>query len=288
MKKYAIAAGLAAMVSSAPLAALDKVIVTRGLSTPESVVVGFRGKIFVSQIGEFDKDGDGSVAIVDPKGKVEIFAKGLDDPKGLAFRGHFLYAADKQRIWRIDSKGKSEVFVAPEAFPITPKFLNDLAFDTRGNLYVSDSGDLEGHDGAIFKVTAKGTVSTVVTGKESQLVKSPNGLLVDGSSLLVADFASGEIYRVGLKMLTVEKVAAGFGGADGLARDKTGHYYVSDWKNGRVWKLDLKSTPPVPRIYDLTFTSAADIALDGAQDYVMVPDMKAGTLSWVPVRLVDF
>jgi hypothetical protein len=40
-----------------------------GLVLPESVVAAPDGRVFVSQIGEFGKDGDGSVAAVDIRGQ---------------------------------------------------------------------------------------------------------------------------------------------------------------------------------------------------------------------------
>ncbi|MGH8716127.1 MAG: hypothetical protein ACREUI_05270, partial [Burkholderiales bacterium] len=79
--------------------------VVSGLTNPESALVGPDDRIYVSQIGQFDKDGDGSVAVLGKEGKLEIFAKGLDDPKGLAKWKNDIYAADKTRIWKIDAKG---------------------------------------------------------------------------------------------------------------------------------------------------------------------------------------
>ena len=60
--------------------------IVAGLRNPESVCVGAGtgAKIFVTTIGEFDKDGDGAVMVVEPGGKAEPFVTGLDDPKGIA------------------------------------------------------------------------------------------------------------------------------------------------------------------------------------------------------------
>src|SRR4051812_5676762 len=76
----------------------------KGLAFPESVLVGTDNKIYVSQIGEFGKDGDGSVVII-KDGQIMPFASGFDDPKGLAQIGQFIYVADKTRIWKIDRRG---------------------------------------------------------------------------------------------------------------------------------------------------------------------------------------
>ena len=272
------------LVAASGLANADEMRVVKGLASPESAVVGPDGRIYVSEIGEFGKDGDGKVTAIGKSGNPEPFAKGLDDPKGLAASKNALFVADKVRIWKIDMQGKASVFVRAEAFPQPPLFLNDLVFDGSGNLYVSDTGDIEkGGKGAIFRVTPAGKVSLVVSQAQNPSIKSPNGLLFENSgTLLVVDFASGELLRVSVAKGTVEKVADGFGGGDGLARDATGMLYISDWKNGKVWKLNLKKKDAKPELYPQTFQASADIGLSKDGKFLLVPDMKAGTLVWLP------
>jgi gluconolactonase len=261
----------------------DEMRTVKGLATPESVLVGPRGRIYISEIGEFGKDGDGKISVVGRSGNAEPFATGLDDPKGLAIYKHTLYAADKVRIWKIDSKGAASVFVKAEDFPQAPQFLNDLVADAKGNLYVSDSGDIEkGGKGAIFKVTPAGKVSMVTSEAKNPSIKSPNGLLLERSeALLVVDFASGELLRVNIGTGAVEKIADGFGGGDGLGRDAAGTLYVSDWKGGRVWKFNPKKQGAKPEAYEQTFKASADFAVSSDGRYLIVPDMKAGTVSWL-------
>ncbi len=72
-----------------------------GLKNPESVAIGPDGKIYISVIGEFNKDGDGAIMkVVD--GKAVPFATGLNDPKGLTSWQRWLFTADKNQIWKID------------------------------------------------------------------------------------------------------------------------------------------------------------------------------------------
>ena len=96
------------------------------------------------------------------------------------------------------------------------------------------------------------------------------------------DFATGELLRVQTAKGTVEKLADGFGGGDGLVRDAAGTLYLSDWKNGRVWKLNAKQKGAKPQPYEQKFQAAADITLSGDGKFLLVPDMKAGTLVWLP------
>src|SRR3989304_3182225 len=58
------------------------------LNTPESVRLGADGRYYVSEIGVFGTDGDGRIVAVDPETwESAVFVAGLNDPKGLAFRG---------------------------------------------------------------------------------------------------------------------------------------------------------------------------------------------------------
>jgi gluconolactonase len=252
-----------------------------GLQSPESVVAGPDGRIYVSEIGEFGEDGDGKLSVIDAQGKLHVFATGMDDPKGLAFFGNDLYVADKTRVLKVGIDGKWTVFAAADAFPVPPQFLNDVETDSQGNVYVTDSGDLQGKGGAIYRLNKNGKVTRVV-GDHVPQVQGPNGLLMDGrGALLEVDFVSGILYRIKLRTGEMEKIAEGFGGGDGIVRGPGGVLYVSDWKNGKVYAVSKKGE--VSLLKD-GFQAAADIGLSHDGKYVLVPDMKAGELVWLPVK----
>jgi len=81
-----------------------------GLVSPESVVQDAKGDIYVSEIGEFNKDGDGKITRISIDGKLSTFASGMDDPKGLTFSGKSLFVTDKNRILKVEPNGKWTVF----------------------------------------------------------------------------------------------------------------------------------------------------------------------------------
>jgi len=278
----ALAVALSLAMGSAANA--DELRSIKGFVSPESVIVGPDGRIYVSELSEFGKDGDGKVTVLGKSGQAKVFASGFDDPKGLAVWKHWIFVTDKTRVWRIDGEGRASVFAKTSAFPQPPLFLNGATFDSRGNLYVSDTGDIKNAGkGAIFKITAGGKVSLVVSEAQNPRIRSPHGLLLERpGKLLVLDFSNGELLRLDVDKTTVEKLADGLGGASGLARDSKGVLYISDWKGGRVWKLDLKRKDAKPEQYAQTFQSAADISLSRDDNFILVPDMKAGTLSWLP------
>ncbi len=250
-----------------------------GLKMPESVVQAKDGTIYISEINGFDKDGDGQISKLDKDGKLTVFATGMDDPKGLAIIGDKLYVADKTRILEVDKDGKWKVYTAATAFESKPKFLNDLEADKAGNLYVSDSGDLKS-GGQIYKI-AKGGAPALVVDSKNKDVLAPNGLLSESpKQLLEIDFESGILYRVNLSTGKLTKVAEGFGGGDGLVKTKSGKIFISDWKTGKVYKSVNGKAVLIKEGYQ----SAADIALTNDGKTLMVPDMKAGELDFIPAK----
>jgi gluconolactonase len=257
-----------------------------GLKMPESVVQAKDGKIYVSEINGFGQDGDGQITVIE-NGQARILVKGLDDPKGLAIIGQSLYVADNKRVLKVDLTGAKQaqvqVFAAATAFPEMPLFLNDLEPDIAGNLYVSDSGDLKGVGGAIYKINPQGKVTLVINSQQDARILAPNGLLMDdsGDVLMEVDFASGILYSYNMKTKVLNDVAEGFGGGDGLVHHANGSMYVSDWKNGRVFSVNLAGE--VKEIKS-GYQSAADIALTKDEKTLMVPDMKAGELDFISLQ----
>jgi glucose/arabinose dehydrogenase len=259
-----------------------------GLVNPESVCIGPDKRIYITIIGG-EKDGDGSVAVV-KNGKAVPFATGLDDPKGMCSANGYLYVADKKRVWRIDMKGKAEVYVSAVKFPTEPLFLNDIEavtdLDKNVSLYVSDSGDLKGGGGAVYRIDPKGKVTTLVNKKKHKQIHTPNGVyMASESHLHLIDFGSGVLYRIKLADGSMTKLAEGFDGGDGICRDHYGRLYLSSWKSGKLWVIPRPGMKP--RLIASGFKSAADICLSADGKSILVPDMKAGTLTAVPAIVPD-
>ena len=257
-----------------------------GFKTPESAVSTANGRVFVSEMLEVGKDGDGQISVIEPDGKVHVFAKGLNDPKGLVLVGNTLFVADKTQVMKISEDGVVRAFATASAFPIPPIFLNDLEADKAGNIYVSDSGDLKGQGGAIYKITPQGQVSLVISGKQDARILAPNGLLMGKTDncLYIVDLVSGILYRYDFKPQKLLPVALGFGGGDGLVKRKK-ELYVSDWKGGKVFRVHLKKGLIVEgELLRENFQAAADISLSNDGRYLLVPDMKAGELVYMPLH----
>ncbi len=118
---------------------------------------------------------------------------------------------------------------------------NHLCFDTKGNLYVSDSGRWKEHDGCIYRFTPGGDGGIWC----SDLRTLPNGVCIGPGEdhLYVAmTLAPGRIARV-------EILPDGSAGAaedfvildgtlpDGLAFDREGNLYVVTYRPETIWVI---------------------------------------------------
>jgi len=248
---------------------------------PESAVSMLDGRVFMTEIGEFNKEGDGQVVIINVNGTREVLAKGLNDPKGMDFWNNAFYIADVNKVVKVDMMGKVTIVADTKDFPSKPVFLNDIEIDGLGNIYVSDSGDDNGNDAGIYKIDVNSKVTQILASHSA--ISRPNGLLLDGiNHLLVVDFDKGGLYRFNTKTAEVTPLNEGFGAADGIVKDTFGFLYISDWKNGKVWQLmEPKATP---QLIAQGMKSAADITVSSDGKFLLVPDMMAGELNYIAIH----
>ena len=277
MKNLRVILILFSLILSANLKAHESLNAFSGFVSPESVAQDAKGNIYVSEIGEFNKDGDGKITRISIDGKLSTFANGMDDPKGLTFIDKSLYVTDKNRVLKVEPDGKWSVFGSTMAFPQTPIFLNDITSDESGNLYVSDSGNLKS-GGAIFKIS-KNKKITLVLNENTPEILAPNGLWIAKNDLYEVDFSSGILYKINLKTKSISKIAEGLGGGDGLVKFGD-NFFISDWKNGKIYKVQGNKVS----LYKDGFTAAADIALSYDKKSIITPDMKAGSVTIVPIH----
>lgn len=251
-----------------------------GLKGPTSACV-WGGRLYVTCAGELGKDGDGSVVLI-REGKATPFAAGLDDPRGAVAWHNGLFVADRDRVLRIDSKGKATVHAEAKAFPAPPKSLTDLEVDGAGTVYASDSGGAIYRIGRTFAFGKPGPlrVTLVADGKKNKAIKSPTALRWASEAHLRVLDRGGELLRLKLPQGTSEKVAGGLGGGGGVTFDYHGRLYVTDTAGGKVHVRGRPEQKPV--LLAGGFEAPADPCLAPDRASILVPDTKAGTLTAVP------
>ena len=191
----------------------------------------------------------------------------LHGPTGIVVdkAGH-LYVADQYfRICKITSKGKISTFVGDGTFGYADgighaarfSFLEGIAIDAAGNLYVADSTNHR-----IRKVTPAGEVSTLAGSEEgfadgagsTARFNRPHGIAIDSSgNLYVADRVNNRIRKItpigevstfagSGEMGNDDGVgaAAQFRWPTGIAIDAADNLYVADTYNHRVRKITPK------------------------------------------------
>lgn len=274
----ATAADAGAPVAAKPQAPTPAVKWT-GFSTPESVLYDeARDRYLVSNINgkPVDADNNGFISEISPDGKVtnlKWIEAGknkvtLNAPKGMAIVKDVLYVADLDTLRMFDVKtGAPKGDVKLEG----ATFANDVAASDDGSkIYVSDSGlKMEGGD---FKPTGTDAVWVVEKGKAKALAKTtdlakPNGLLVDGKSVVVAPFGGNEIYKLDEKGAKSDATKLPKGTLDGIV--KVGDaLLVSSWEGQAVYKGKVGGAfEPVLQGLE----APADIGYDKKRGRVLVP-----------------
>jgi sugar lactone lactonase YvrE len=240
------------------------------------------GFVFVSNIGgggPTDKDGDGYLSKWTPDGKV-IAAKwvsGLNSPKGIRSFGERLWVSDIDQLVGVDiSQGKIvERISVPGA-----EFLNDVACDVQGAVYVSDMTKNKIHR------YRDGKLSVFASGDH---LENPNGLLVVGKQLVVGGWGAGgappvlgRLFSLDLEtgkktLITPEPV----GNLDGIETVAPGSYLVSDWSAGKIFYIRQEGT--VTLLMQLA-KGAADLGYVPDKQLLLVPQMLENKVSAFPLQ----
>ena len=259
---------------------------------PESAFTTRDGRIFISEIGGVGKKGDGRILEIFTNGQKKVIASGLNDPKGLLVEGNTIYVTDVDEIKKVSFDGNVSSWIGPKDFPRKISFLNDLTIDRNTIIYVSDSGEVvngERRGGAVYRISSTGKVSLLVDSANDPNIQAPNGLLAfQRGFLMVADFTTGVLSRIRLRNFSVEKMAEGFGGGDGFAFSGT-KLYISDWKGGKIWSIDLTAPGQNPKLFKEGFTNPADIDVTSDGKFLVVPEMmkataKGGRVNFIPIK----
>jgi hypothetical protein len=271
--------------------------------TPESVIYApNENMLFVSNIdGQPDgKDNQGFISKVSPLNGSIVqlnWVTGLNAPKGMTIINNnttnntLLYVSDITDLVEIDVNSGKVInrYNAPGS-----TFLNDVASDNQGYVYVSDTVTntiyrLDTQNLGDNNSTNNNNNTTLQVWLQTPELNGPNGLYVDDTKdkLIVASLGpfsnpAGSIRVVDLQNRTIsslgnEGTAIPIGGLDGVEADSTGrNYYVTDNPAGKLYVVNSNGTGY--ETLDLQNQGAADLGTILDENRIIIPMMQDNKL----------
>jgi streptogramin lyase len=193
------------------------------LSGPEAIAINSSGQVYVdcsqdnTWIEEFDSSGNNPARFVNPT---------VSYPADMVYDGFGnLYVANNNSVEVYNPQGQGGVFATTGT-----AFLEGLAFDAAGNLWVTDE-----YNGLIEERNAGGTLTTFASPGHN-----PYGLAFDKSgNLYVALAGNGNIVKFDSN--TNQTLVAALGSSAqpvGLAFDPAGNLYVSEYGSNQIVKIN--------------------------------------------------
>jgi len=229
------------------------------LTRPESVLFDAKSKIlFVSNIGDSEKPGSGSISKIGLDGKIIKldWVKGLTATKGLGIYNNQLYAAEQTTVAVIDLNSAAIIRRIPVEGAMV---LNDITIDSKGIVYVSDSRTNKVHK--------------IENGKPSVYLEnmmSVNGLLASGKNLYILTGKTLQKADADKKLTTL---ADGIeGGGDGIEMINDHEFLVTGWE-GIIYVVKEDGSKQVLLDTRKKGINAADLGLDLSTKTVYIPAM---------------
>lgn len=211
----------------------------------------------------------GRIFRIDAQGRWDLVAQYDGEPNGMKFLNsrELLLADYRNGLMVCDiASGAVRPYLErrnSERF----KGINDLVFDSAGNLYFTDQGQTGMHDptGRLYRLRSDGRLEMLLGN-----VPSPNGLALapDERVLYLAVTRANAVWRVPLlEDGGVSKVGTFFSsygpsGPDGLAVDTLGRLIVANPGLGLAWILNGRAEP-VEVIRSPAGTSLTNVAFGG-------------------------
>jgi gluconolactonase len=211
----------------------------------------------------------GRIFRIDPRGEWEQIAEWDGEPNGLKFLNeHELVVADyRNGLMACDVRSGAVQPYLDRRNSERFKGVNDLIFDSRGNLYFTDQGQTGLHDptGRLYRLRPNGQLDMLLGN-----VPSPNGVALspDERVLYLGVTRGNQVWRVPLlDDGSVSKVGAFFtsygpSGPDGLAVDEAGRVIVANPGLGLAWVLSPRGEPEIV-LKSCAGTSLTNLAFGG-------------------------
>ena len=259
----------------------DAIIIVEGLSHPESIAHDLMDDVyFISNInGAPDGiDDNGFISRVLPDGTIDAltFIDGaaadvsLDAPKGMVIIEDTLWVADITRVRKFDRVSGAAL---GEVVIDGSLFLNDLAADAAGHIYISDTGS-----NILYTIDLAEKPSVLLA---SPAIFGPNGLFVHADRLYLATYDDTKIFSTALGIpVALPEKSLDVGQLDGLVRLSDGDWLVSSWALPGVLRVAADFGEVTTQIADLS--SPADIAVDEGRKRILIPRLLADRAEFHP------
>jgi len=240
--------------------------------TSESVLYDHkRDVLYVTNFDQFNVNNPRAhqfISKVSLNGKIEElkWIDSLSNPLGITIHNDRLFTAERNGIAEVDlDMGK---VVKRYSIPGSV-FLNDIAIDNSGYIYVTDS-----RKNVIWKYS-NGTAEEWLIGDE---VLDPNVLYIDGGKLFFGNSGDQSLKAVNLPdktIKTITKFETGF--IDGFRIDENGNYLVSLWK-GKIYRVTPKGEKT--KILDTTTPGfyCADFEYIKEKNLLIIPTFFGNTI----------
>ena len=202
-----------------------------------AVYDAINNRVYASMIGA-RKAGDGGVATVSLDGAIldKNFIDDLNDPKGIAITQDRLFVSDVTEL--IEADRKTGEILKKHTAPGC-QFLNDVAIDPEGNVYVSDTRTSE-----IYLLDTNGDFKLWLADKN---LDNPNGLLIQDNTMYIAswgrDSAGGRVSKIDMSTKVITVVTPDIvGNLDGIRPYDENRFIISDWQSGSIYLMHKDGT----------------------------------------------
>lgn len=252
-----------------------------GLRNPVAACSGFDGNVYVSELGEAGRGGDGRISVIE-EGRPRTFVAGLDDPRGIVFFKDALYVVDGTRVVKITAKGEKTDFQTAGSFPRQPGRLEDIAIDPQTESFVvTDTGTRQGSGGSVYRILPRGGIEIIADGTTIPGLQAPSGVAFDGHSfVIVADRSTGDVHRIRLADRSARRIASGIAGAGGVIWDRHGRLFIISTATGEVLGIPRPNARAVPLAGRVRTATDGCLHRDGRE--LLLADTAAGMLVRLP------
>lgn len=267
----------------------QRIAVIEGLSQPEALSFDESQNVyFVSNVNGSPgvKDGNGFISRISADGVMDSlhFIQGgrdgveLDAPMGSRVQGDTLWVLDVDKLRGFDTKS-GKPYLTVDLSPLKALFLNDLAIDSTGEFYITDTGVLvaangtDSHPGPdrILHVAHDRSISVAAS---TALFSSPDGIAWDqrAKRFILAPFAGPSVQEWRVGDAGPKDIAQGKGMFDGAEVEHDGTILITSWNDSSISTLEGEKL--VPRISKLGY-QPADVSMDAGRSRVGIVSLVA-------------